>query len=177
MAAVPASLLTWSPSLDRRALAAAGHQVVEFSWLCGEIATWSRSAAGPRDSLANPAQAWLSCVARSDKLAVLDVQLRELGELVALHGYVLEPALRCGTALAIESRQRLTRLAPEDFLDPGFEYAYTLERAIEVATRLYRGSAQTRADRTVPPAAHALDAEQLRAAQAHDGVVQVIAPA
>ncbi len=179
MPAVRASLLTWSPSLDRRALSAAGHEVVEFSWLCGEIAAWAPHATGPRESLANPAEAWLSRLARIDKLAVMDVQLREMRDLITLHGYVLEPALRSGTAVAIESRQRLTRLPPERFVDPGFEYPYTLERAIEVATRLYRGSTEPFTERPVPPAAlaFALDAEQRRAAQSHDGVVQVIAPA
>jgi DNA helicase-2/ATP-dependent DNA helicase PcrA len=151
--------------------------LVEFSWLCRAVVEPAQRVAEQRESLANPAEAWLSRVARVDRLAVMDVQLRELRDLVTLHGYVLEPALRSGTAVAIESQQRLTRLAPEHFVDPGFEYPYTLERAIEVATRLYRGFAEPPAERLVPPAALALDAEQRRAAQAHDGVVQVIAPA
>jgi DNA helicase-2/ATP-dependent DNA helicase PcrA len=112
-----------------------------------------------------------------DKLAVVGVRLRSLDDLLTLHGYVLEPALRSGASVAIESEQRLTGLAPEEFVDPEFEYPYTLERALDMAMRLHRGSAEPAAEQAVPPAALALDAEQRRAVQAHDGVVQVIAPA
>ena len=123
MPATRTSLLTWSQSLDRAAPApapaAGGHEAVEFSWLRGAIAAWTPDATQPRASMANPAQAWLSRVARLDALTVIDVQLHELRDLIALHGYVLEPALRSGTAVAIESPHRLTRLAPERFIDPG----------------------------------------------------------
>jgi superfamily I DNA/RNA helicase len=170
-------MLIWGPSLDREALVAAGHEVVEFSWLRREMGASAQRAAERRESLANPAEAWLSRVARVDKLAVVGVRLRDIDDLTTLHGYVLEPALRSGTPVAIESEQRLTRLPPEDFVDPGFEYPYTLERAIEVAMELYRGSAERAAELTVPPPALQLDVEQQQAAQAHDGVVQVIAPA
>ena len=133
-------MLTWSPSLDREALVADGHQVVEYSSLCREVVTPAQRAAGRRESLANPAEAWLARLAEIEKLAVVGVQLRDIDDLVALHGYVLEPALRSGTPVAIESAQRLTRLPPEQFVDPEFEYPYTLERAIAAASSLYRGA-------------------------------------
>lgn len=177
MATVRDSTLSWSTSLDRGALAAAGHEVVEFTSLCRELVAAQQTRDRRRDSLANPAQAWLARIASADRLAVLGVRLRSLDDLRTLHGYVLEPALRSGTPVAIESEQRLTRLAPEDFVDPGFEYPYTLERALDVAMRLYRGSALAPAEPFVAPSPLALDAEQQRAAEAHDGVVQVIAPA
>jgi hypothetical protein len=49
-------MLTWSPSVDRDALVASGHELVEFSQLCSEISGARRRAAGRRESLANPAQ-------------------------------------------------------------------------------------------------------------------------
>jgi hypothetical protein len=105
------------------------------------------------------------------------VRLRTLDDLRLLHEYVLEPALRSGTRVAIESEQRLTRLVPEEFVDPEFEFPYTLERALHVALRLHRGDTSALADHSVPPPSLTLDAEQRQAAQAPDGVVQVIAPA
>jgi len=170
-------MLMWGESLDREALAADGYEVVKFSSLCREAVAPAQRAAGQRQSLANPAQAWLSRVAGVDKLAVVEVRLGDLNDLNTLHGLVLEPALRSGTPVAIESEQRLTRLLPEHFVDPGFGYPYTLERALDVAMRLHRGSPDRPVERPVPPPALALDGEQRQAAEAHDGVVQVIAPA
>jgi len=191
VSAVRDSLLTWGPSLDRASLATAGYEVVEFSALRREIAASVRRADGRRDSLANPAAGWLSRLARAGKLALVGVRLTGVDDLKALHGYVLEPALRSGTRVAIESEQRLTRLARERFVDPEFQYPYTLDRALDAAMRLYRGSGEPRAEhrdgfalepedavtRVAPPLGLELDAEQHAAAAAHDGVVQVIAPA
>jgi UvrD/REP helicase N-terminal domain len=169
--------LTWTTSVDRRELVAAGHELIEFTTLRREIVAPARSLDGRRESIDNPAQDWLDRVARAYRVAVLGVRIRDLDDLAALHGYVLEPALRSGTALVIESEQRLTRPPPEGFVDPDFAYPYTLERAIDVATLLYRGFSVARPSGSIPPAAVELDAEQRRAVDAHDGVVQVIAPA
>ena len=173
MSVVARTSLTWTAAADRRALERAGAEVVEFAAL-----RQVRAHAGPRRAtLDNPAADWLARVARADPLAVLGVQIRHLDDLATLHGYVLEPALRCGTPVVIESEHRLTRLAPERFVDPGFEYPYTLERALHAATRLFRPGPESVADTSIRAAAVDLDAEQRRAVLAHDGVVQVIAPA
>jgi DNA helicase-2/ATP-dependent DNA helicase PcrA len=169
--------LTWTASADRRTLATAGCELIDFSALCRDIVAPARRLDARRESIANPAHDWLARVARAQTLAVLGVRIRDLDDLAALHGYVLEPALRSGTAVLIESEQRLTQLAPERFVDPQFEYPYTLERAIAAATVLYRGARAPVHSPPAQPAAGALDAEQRRAVQAHDGVVQVIAPA
>jgi hypothetical protein len=156
-------MLSWTTSLDRETWAACGDEVVEFSWLYREIVAPARRADAPRTSLANPAQAWLSRVAAADRLAVVGVPLRDVNDPITLHGYVLEPALRSGTFVAIESEQRLTRLAPERFVDPGFEYPYTLERAIAVATSLHHGASvptPEATERPVPTVAVALDPER-----------------
>ena len=171
------SSLTWAASVDRGALEAGGHDVIDFAALRREVIAPARRIDGRRKSIDNPAQAWLDRVARADRLAVVGVRIGELDDLAALHGYVLEPALRSGTALVIESEHRLTRLTPERFVDPGFSYPYTLERAISAATRLYRGAPARRQPEPMPPSPLELDPEQRRAVDAHDGVVQVIAPA
>lgn len=110
-------------------------------------------------------------------LAVTDVGLTSVSELRTLHGYVLEPALRAHVPVVVQSRDRLTQLAPQDFIDPEFGYPYTLQRAIHAATQLYRGPHEEAPPAAVPPARGELDDEQRRAVVAHDGVVQVIAPA
>lgn len=131
--------LSWTASVDRRALVAAGHELIEFTTLRRQVVAAARRVDGRRKSIDNPARDWLDRVARADRLAVVGVRIRNLDDLAALHGYVLEPALRSGTALVIESEQRLTRLPPEGYIDPDSAYPYTLERAIHGATRLYRG--------------------------------------
>jgi DNA helicase-2/ATP-dependent DNA helicase PcrA len=158
---------------------AAGYEVVEFGGLRREVIARASKARTRRTSIENPAQDWLDRVGQSPRLAVLGVKLRDLDDLAALHGYVLEPALRAGIALATESEQRLTRLPPEQFVDPDFAYPYTLERAIDAATRLYRDSPAPDPTQTpdLEPAHFEPDREQLRAINAHDGIVQVIAPA
>ena len=153
--------------------------MVEFGALRRQVIGRAGKGRTRRTSIENPAQDWLDRVGQSPRLAILGVELHDLDDLAALHGYVLEPALRAGVALAIESEQRLTRLPPERFIDPDFAYPYTLERALDAATRLYRGSPAPHPDQTpdLVQAHFEADREQLRAINAHDGIVQVIAPA
>src|SRR5450755_2014377 len=113
-------MLTWASSLDRAALAADGHRLVEFTAVRREVESRTRRAQQRRTSLANPAEEWLSGVAAAGKLAILGVRLTSLDDLRVLHGYVLEPALRSATAVAVECEQRLTRLEPVQFVDPEF---------------------------------------------------------
>ena len=81
-------------------------------------------------------------------------------------------------ALAIESEQRLTRLPPERYIDPDFAYPYTLERAIDGPHGCTAASSAPDPPNADPVQARfEADREQLRAVNAHDGVVQVIAPA
>ena len=143
----------WTSSADRQQLAQAGYEVVEFAAV---------SAARVRDASA---------------VAVVGVRLETVADVARLHGHVLEPAWRHGTPVLVESAHKLSRLAPERFVDEGFEHPYSLERALDVALRLHRGAGAPPEPRDVPPSAVALDPEQRRAADAHDGVVQVIAPA
>lgn len=178
------SRLIWTASADRETLAAAGYDVVEFAVLQREIVSPARRVGAERTTIANPAQQWLDRVARARRIAVVGVRIDDLGDLATLHGYVLEPALRSQTAVAIQCHERLTRLPAERFVDPDFCYPHTLERAIDAATCLFRGVAgptsagdPPRTAGAPPTVRIALDEEQRRAVQAHDGVVQVIAPA
>ena len=81
----------------------AGHELIEFTTPPREIVAPVRSLDGRRESIDNPAQDWLDGVARTDRVAVLGVPIRDLDDLAALHGNVLEPTLRSGTGLVIHS--------------------------------------------------------------------------
>jgi superfamily I DNA/RNA helicase len=169
--------LSWVASANRHELEAAGWTVIDFGWLRQNVVPSTQRVDGGRDSLINPTQPWLQKVGSTQRLAVVGVRLESLSDVATLHGYVLEPAFRWRTAVLVESEQRLSRLPPDRFVDAGFEYAYTLERALDVATRLYRGVQAPRPPQSVAPPTVGLDPEQRRAVDAHDGVVQVIAPA
>ncbi|HEX4344056.1 MAG TPA: ATP-dependent helicase, partial [Solirubrobacteraceae bacterium] len=163
--------------MDRAALADAGWAVVAFDELLRGARDARPRAGAPRTSLENPAQAWLQRLAATPRMAVVGVRLTTLRELRVLHGHVLEPASRSGTRLLVQSEQRLRTLVEEDFVDPGFGYAYTLERALATAMRLFVGRGEPPAPRACGSPREDLDAGQRRAVAAHDGVVQVIAPA
>ena len=127
-AALPS--VVWTAAADPALLR--GYEVVAFDELRREVA----GASARRDSLANPAQPWLDRLARSDALAVTGVRLESVEDLHALHAYVLEPAWRAGLKLLVECDARLSELDPARFRDP----AYTLERALYAAARIWRPS-------------------------------------
>ena len=147
--------------------------MVEFDWLLREVVA---RAGARRGSLANPAQPWLDRLAELDALAVLGVRLNTLDDLRAFYGYVLEPAWRLGLSLLVECDQRLSQLDLKRFIDPEFDHPYTLERALNAATRIWRRDAPTH-DAVDPAPVSPLDAEQRRAVGARAGTLQIIAPA
>ena len=138
--------LIWTAAADPAQLA--GYETVEF-------ATLRRVTVAPA-------------------LAVRGVRLRSLDDLAALHGYVLEPMWRSGGKLLVESDRKLTELDPADFVDPLFEHAYTLERALYAARQIWRPAPEPAPSHDDIPG---LDAEQLRAVRARTGTLQIIAPA
>ena len=152
-----------------------GYMWVDFGSLKRDVIAPALSAARQRTTLVNPAQDWLDGLRGVDALAVRGVTLNSLEDLVALHGYVLEPACRAGVRLLIECPQRLTRLDRGAFVDPMFEHPYTLERALHTATKIWRGENAPSPGMASP--SRPLDTEQLRAVQAPEGPVQIIAPA
>ncbi len=93
-----------------------------------------------------------------------------------LLGYALEPAWRAWCRLIVHADRTLEELDSASLHDNRFEYPWTLERARFLAGLMSRCS-EPPATPGAPAPARALDAEQLRAVGAHDGVVQVIAPA
>ena len=88
--------LTWTASVGCRELVAAGHELNESTVLPRGIVAPARSLDGRPKSIDNPVQDWLDHSRGRIGWVVLDVRIRDLDELAALHGSVLEPALRAG---------------------------------------------------------------------------------
>ncbi len=168
--------LIWTDAVDRRQLTRSGYEIVEFSDVRRARSVSAHPGGPRRRGLANPAAAWMERVARAQRLAVVGVELEDRHDLAALYGHVLEPVLRARTILLVQSAQRLSRLVPERFVEPPFEYPHTLERALHAAARLVGEDGGGGAPGPASPRGE-LDSEQRRAVEAHDGVVQVIAPA
>lgn len=167
--------LVWTAAADPQALA--GYETVEFDWLLRAVVAPALRAGKQRSTLENPARAWLDRLAAMDALAVLGVRLHTLDDLCVLRGYVLEPVWRAGVKLLVECEGRLTQLERSQFCDGSFGYPYTLERALHAARQIWRPTGQDVRPEDDGSARSALDAEQLRAARAPGGTVQIIAPA
>ena len=172
----PSSTRTLVWTADASGADLSGYVEVDFRALKREAIIPARRAGAQRTTLANPAQAWLDRLRSLDALAVRGVTLNTLDDLTALHGYVLEPCWRAGVRLLVECPDKLTRLDRSRFIDPGFEYPYTLDRALYAAERIWKGERPLATSGQAQPS-RTLDAEQLAAVETHDGTVQIIAPA
>src|SRR4051812_39247037 len=88
--------------------------------------------------------ALLTSHALGDRVAVVDVELRDLDDLRVLYGFVLEPAWRAGCQVVVNADRPLGELDPAAFVDDEFEYPWTLERAIALAAHMGRVAAPPR---------------------------------
>jgi len=92
--------------------------------------------------------------------------------LADVYGYLVEPCYRLGVPLIVVADRALDDLAEDEAAEPEVGYAWSLQRLRHLCAQ---PAPPRPAPAPAPPAG--LDASQLAAAQAHDGVVQVIAPA
>jgi superfamily I DNA/RNA helicase len=163
----------WTTRVDPARLRA--ERFAQVSW--EELRrAWVQPAKTPelnRTSLANPAAELRERYITHERVAVLDVRLDAIEDLQDLHRYVLALAASVDCRLIVQGRGPLAALAPQSFVDPGFGYGWTVERA----RYLCDGAAPHPIPLSAPEALAPLDAEQLRAVAAGRGVVQVIAPA
>lgn len=170
-------MLRWcTEPIDRAWLAAEGYARLEFPELRARFVTPASAVGMRRTTLAAPAAPLLERYAAHDRVAVIDFVLHSLDDLRDLYAFVLEPAWRCGVRLIVQADRTLNDLDSATMVDPGYDYPWTLERARYLAAVM--GAAdRPLADPGPPDPSRPLDAEQLSAVAAHDGVVQVIAPA
>lgn len=170
-------MLMWTVERpDRRWLRQHGFAPVDFDQWRSVFVAPARQTGVERSTLASPAAELLARYHRHDGVALTDVHLEDLDALHDLHGYALEPAWRAGCRLIIHCDRTLEQLDPGRFTDPDVGYAWTLERARRLAAVMRRATGPPPSWGAATPVRE-LDAGQLRAVEAHDGVVQVIAPA
>lgn len=170
-------MLIWT---DRRPapewLRAQRTATITFADLRERFGSPARAVGIHRATLVSPAQPLLDRVAGLPIAAVVDVRLDTLADVRDLLGYALEPAWRAGCRLVVHADRTLAGLDPAKYVDDWFEHAWTLGRARHLAELMATADGPL-ADAGRPAPVGSLDPEQLAAVAAHDGVVQVIAPA
>lgn len=124
-----------------------------------------------RRTLDSPARPLLDWLAAQGGVAVTGVTVSP-ASLADVYGYLVEPCHRLGVPLTIVADRALHDLSELEAAEPQVGYAWSLQRL-----RYLCG--QQSPPRRWPAASPAdeLDDSQLAAVSAHDGVVQIIAPA
>ncbi|HEV7808509.1 MAG TPA: ATP-dependent helicase [Solirubrobacteraceae bacterium] len=131
----------------------------------------ARAIDARRQTLEPPARPLLDWLAAQPGVAVTGVAVSPRN-LADVYGYVAEPAYRLGVALIIVADRALEDIVELEVAEPRVGYAWSLQRLRYLC-------AQDGPPRRRPAATTAgrLDDSQLAAVSAHDGVVQIIAPA
>ncbi len=171
------AMLSWMEQPpDRVWLREQGFAVIDWEQWRTRFVAPARATTAVRDTLDSPAAGLLARYRQHPGVALLDVRLDDVAAVRDLLGYALEPAWRAGCRLVVHGDRSLEQLDPESLHDDGFGYPWTLERArYLVGVMKHAPSGPPVA--APPQPARLLDAEQLLAVGAHDGVVQVVAPA
>lgn len=131
----------------------------------------ARAIDARRRTLDPPAGPLLDWLAAQPGVAVTGVTISPTS-LADLYGYVIEPAYRLGVPLIVVADRALDDVTELEAAEPQVGYAWSLQRLRHLC-------AQERPPRRWPATKRAerLDDSQLAAVSAHDGVVQIIAPA
>jgi DNA helicase-2/ATP-dependent DNA helicase PcrA len=128
----------------------------------------AKATGARRSTLQPPAQPLLDWLAAQPAVAVHGVRTPDVAD---VYGYLAEPAFRLGVPLVVVADRALDDITEVEASEPRIGYAWSLQRLRHLC-------AQPGPPAQWPaPAAGALDASQLAAVSARDGVVQVIAPA
>jgi len=131
----------------------------------------ARATDARRRTLEAPAKPLLDWLAAQAGVAVTGVKV-STASLADMYGFLVEPCYRLGVPLIIVADRALDELTELEAAEPQVGYAWSLQRLRYLCARESpprRWPAASPADR--------LDDSQLAAVSAHDGVVQIIAPA
>jgi len=134
-----ASGLLWTTAKpNTRSLRQHGFHTLHFRSLQQEFIEPARQRSSERTSLDVSGAALLDLIADNHRMAVLHTPVRTVGDLRDVYGYLVEPTFRRYGTLLIHAEERLEDLQDEDFVDPEFGYAWTLQRLRFVAERYGR---------------------------------------
>lgn len=149
-----------------------GYARADYAWLYARYIRPARAIDAQRRTLEPPAKPLLDWLAAQRGVAVTGVVVsRQI--LADLYGYVVEPAYRLEIPLIVVADRSLGDLTEREMAEPQVGYAWSLQRLRYLC-------ALDRPPRRRRPAASPtvrLDDSQRAAVSAHDGVVQIIAPA
>jgi len=144
---------------------------IDYQSLHAQYIRPARSTDARRRTLEPPARPLLQWLAAQQGVAVTGVEVSPTG-LADVYGYVVEPSYRLGVPLIVVADRALEDLTEFETMEPQVGYAWSLQRLKYLC-------AKEHPPRRWPAAnpAGRLDDSQLAAVSAHDGVVQIIAPA
>jgi len=131
----------------------------------------ARATDARRRTLEAPAKPLLDWLAAQAGVAVTGVKV-STASLADIYGFLVEPCYRLGVPLILVADRALDDVTELDAAEPQVGYAWSLQRLRYLCAR--EGSPRRRP--AASPAGR-LDDSQLAAVSAHDGVVQIIAPA
>ena len=142
-----------------------------FGSLYAQYIQPARAVDAQRRTLEPPAKQLLRWLSAQPGVAVTGVAVSP-ESLADVYGYLAEPAYRLGVPLIIEADRALEELNELEFAEPQVGYAWSLQRLrylCALDSPPHRSPAASTTGR--------LDDSQRAAVSAHDGVVQIIAPA
>ncbi|HYJ21515.1 MAG TPA: ATP-dependent helicase [Solirubrobacterales bacterium] len=151
-----------------------GFVVVPWQELLDGWIAEARGVGMNRGKLDSAAQGWLDWLSEVDRLAVVGVEVGSAADAAALLGFVVEPATRRGVELVIVADCELGELDDDEFFEPAFGHAYSLER---LRWRLRGVHPARQAPAELEDSGFSPDPTQAAAVTASEGVVQIIAPA
>ncbi len=148
-----------------------GYVQTSYSSLHARYIRPARATDPQRRTLESPARHLLQWLAAQPGVAVTGVAVSP-ESLADVYGYLAEPAYRLGVPLMIVADRALEDLDELEAAEPQVGYAWSLQRLRYLCARDSAPRRWPAASTTVR-----LDDSQRAAVSAHDGVVQIIAPA
>ena len=150
---------------------AAGYARADYASLHDRFIRPAKATDARRRTLEPPATALLEWLGAQPGVAVTGVTT-SAADLADVYGYLVEPCFRLGVPLVVVADRALDELSELEATEARIGYGWSLQRLRHLCAR-------TRSPQPPPMNAPGgrLDASQLAAATAHDGVVQIIAPA
>jgi ATP-dependent DNA helicase UvrD/PcrA len=148
-----------------------GYARIDYQVLHARYIRPARATDARRLTLEAPAWALLDWLAAQPGVAVTGVAVSSQS-LADVYGYLAEPAYRRRVPLIIVADRALEDVSDVEAAEPQVGYAWSLQRL-----RYLCAQDSSAAQPPAVPRVGGLDDSQLAAVSAHDGVVQIIAPA
>lgn len=135
--------LIWTTApQSERDLRRDGWRVFQYGDLQHRYINPARSLTAKRTSLERAASGLLSLLEANPRSAVLSVPLNTAGDLLDVYSFLIEPAFRRDISLLLGTDRDLPSLEPPKYLEPRFEYPWTLQRLSYLAAFYLQGESK-----------------------------------